>query len=132
MKTLEIYDPALCCSSGVCGPSPDQILIDFAGTIEALKTQGIEAKRFNLAQEPMAFVQNATAKDILTNKGETELPLVFVNGELKFSKSYPTLRQLQQALGLAESEAPKLVFIKTDAPKAFDQGSCCDSSTGCC
>jgi len=27
MKTIEIFDPAMCCSSGVCGPSVDPKLV---------------------------------------------------------------------------------------------------------
>ena len=30
MKTIQIYDPAMCCSSGVCGIEVDQTLVNLA------------------------------------------------------------------------------------------------------
>nr|QTX14232.1 Arsenical resistance operon trans-acting repressor ArsD [Klebsiella pneumoniae] len=29
MKTLTVFDPAMCCSTGVCGSDVDQVLVDF-------------------------------------------------------------------------------------------------------
>ncbi|MDB9569161.1 arsenic metallochaperone ArsD family protein, partial [Providencia rettgeri] len=53
MKKLEVFDPALCCSTGVCGTEVDQALVDFATDVDWLKKQGASIRRFNLAQEPM-------------------------------------------------------------------------------
>lgn len=36
---IEIFDPALCCSTGVCGPSVDPALIQVANAIEQLKNK---------------------------------------------------------------------------------------------
>ena len=46
MKTLQVYDPALGCSSGVCGVDVDQTLVDFAADLNWLKQQGVAVTRF--------------------------------------------------------------------------------------
>jgi len=59
MKTkIEVYDPPMCCSSGVCGPRVDPVLPRFAGDLKWLQEQGIEVARHNLAQQPLAFANN--------------------------------------------------------------------------
>lgn len=131
MNTVEIYDPALCCSTGVCGPTPDSDLTAFASTLEKLKAQGVAVSRHNLAQEPLAFAQNAAVKSILETEGDSALPLVFIDGTLQFRGAYPTAAQLEQALAPAAKQP--IAFSKVDAPKAtVKSSSCCDPSSGCC
>ena len=62
MKNIQIFDPALCCSSGVCGVDVDQALVSLAADLDWAKQQGIVVERFNLAQQPMDFAQNATVR----------------------------------------------------------------------
>ncbi len=37
MKTLQVFDPALCCSTGVCGVEVDQALVGFAADVDWAK-----------------------------------------------------------------------------------------------
>ncbi len=60
MKSIQIFDPALCCSSGVCGVDVDQQLVSFAADLAWAQQGGARIERFNLAQQPMAFAENAT------------------------------------------------------------------------
>ena len=39
MKTIQIFDPALCCSTGVCGVEADQALISFAADVDWVETE---------------------------------------------------------------------------------------------
>ncbi|MCX5752314.1 MAG: arsenic metallochaperone ArsD family protein, partial [Candidatus Krumholzibacteria bacterium] len=41
MVKLEVYDPPMCCSSGVCCPSVDQVLPRFASDLEWLRNKGM-------------------------------------------------------------------------------------------
>ncbi len=133
MNTVEIYDPALCCSTGVCGPTPDSDLTAFASTLENIKGRGVQVTRHNLAQEPLAFVQNAEVKAILEKDTDSALPLTFINGSLYFRGTYPTAEQLEKVLNLPAEKASPMTFVKVDAPKSSpSQDSCCDPSTGCC
>lgn len=95
IKTMiEVYDPAMCCSTGVCGSDVDDSLADFANDVKWLKSQGIEVIRFNLGQEPEAFKSNATVLTRLKSSGSDILPIIFINGEMVSEGGYPDRQQL--------------------------------------
>ncbi|MEX2382606.1 MAG: arsenite efflux transporter metallochaperone ArsD [Opitutales bacterium] len=89
MKTILIYDPAMCCSTGVCGPEVDPLLPRFAGMLAQLEGQGVKVERYNLAQQPLAFAQNPTVRALLEKEGPEVLPLIFVDGEIEMKGRYP-------------------------------------------
>lgn len=47
MKTLTVFDPAMCCSTGVCGSDVDQVLVDFSADVQWLKGRGVQVERYN-------------------------------------------------------------------------------------
>jgi len=100
MKKLTVFDPAMCCSTGVCGPDPDQALIDFASDFDWLKAHGVPAERWNLANQPMAFVLNHKASAFLKAKGSDALPLILVDNEERLSGRYPTRSELSEWFGI--------------------------------
>ena len=132
MTAVHVFDPAMCCSTGVCGPSVDAKLVRFAADLDWLKSQGIAVERFNLSQQPAAFADDAAVKVALETKGEAGLPVIKVDGEIKSSGVYPSRDELAAWAGLTvHAEA---------APKATSSG-CCGPSTssadpakksGCC
>ena len=65
MKIIQVFDPALCCNTGVCGVDVDQNLVSFSADVDWAKQNGAKIERFNLAQQPMAFAGNAIAKAFL-------------------------------------------------------------------
>ncbi|MFN3396876.1 MAG: arsenite efflux transporter metallochaperone ArsD [Thermodesulfovibrionales bacterium] len=97
---VEIYDPAMCCSSGLCGPSIDPVLVKMNDTVLALKKQGVEVERFNLAQQPKAFMENPDVKSLLTKNGKKILPITLVNGKIFKTDEYPSYEELCKALGI--------------------------------
>ena len=105
MKKIQVFDPALCCSTGVCGTEVDQALVDFGADADWLKRSGGTMERYNLAQQPMAFVENAVAKSFLERSGEECLPLVLLDGEIVLAGRYPTRRELARFAGLPESSS---------------------------
>ncbi len=52
MPKLQVFDPAMCCSTGVCGPSVDPTLPRFAADLEWLQSKGVQVERYNLARDP--------------------------------------------------------------------------------
>lgn len=88
-QSIQIYDPPMCCSSGVCGPEVDQSLVSFAGFLDQMKSKGATVERFNLAQQPLAFIQNPEVKAFLESDGADGLPLIFVNGVRVMAGGYP-------------------------------------------
>lgn len=99
-KKIDIYDPAMCCSTGVCGPDVDDLLTDFANDVKWMKSQGIEVNRFNLGQEPEAFKSNPVVIARLQNAGSDILPIIFINGERVSEGAYPDRNQLKDWFSL--------------------------------
>jgi len=90
MKTIQVYDPPMCCSTGICGTGIDPDLVNFAAMLVQLGQRGIHIERYNLAQNPIAFVNNPTVKSLLEADGTDVLPLIFWDGEVKLKGRYPT------------------------------------------
>jgi hypothetical protein len=113
MTAIRVFDPAMCCSSGVCGPSVDPQLARFSADLDWLKTQGVSVERFNLAQQPAAFAADQTVRSALETKGAAGLPVVKVNGEIKSSGVYPSRAELSAWAGIGDP------MLKTTS------GGCC-------
>jgi AhpD family alkylhydroperoxidase len=105
---LQVFDPPMCCSTGVCGPSPDPVLPRFAADLQWLASQGITVERFNLAQQPQAFAASETIKTALAQYGNDCLPLILVNGAIVNRGFYPTRKELATLAGLSKEKAPSL------------------------
>ncbi|OGA45242.1 MAG: transcriptional regulator [Betaproteobacteria bacterium RIFCSPLOWO2_12_FULL_62_58] len=100
MKTIQVFDPALCCSTGVCGVDVDQQLVTFAADVDWAKKAGARIERFNLSQQPLAFAQNAVVKGFLERSGQEALPLVLIDGEVALAGRYPTRDELARWTGI--------------------------------
>lgn len=100
MIAVRVFDPAMCCSTGICGPSVDPKLVRFSADLDWLKSQGVAVERFNLSQQPAAFANDTEVKTALETKGEAGLPLVKVNGEVKSSGTYPSRDELAKWAGV--------------------------------
>ncbi|RMF97798.1 MAG: arsenical resistance operon transcriptional repressor ArsD [Candidatus Schekmanbacteria bacterium] len=118
MKTLKIYDPALCCSTGVCGPNPDEKLVKLAAFLKGLNEKECKVERYNLAQQPEAYKENKVVANLMKKEGVKALPIFFINDEVVFSGEYPDISELEKLLNIASVD-------ESDA-------SCCDSEDcGC-
>ena len=104
MSKVEIFDPALCCPTGVCGPSVDPELTRLAAAVFTLEKKGFEIKRYNLGNEPIMFVENQMVNQILHDKGPDALPVVLVNGEILKVGEYPSNEELANWFDIQESE----------------------------
>lgn len=100
MPKLQVFDPAMCCSTGVCGPNVDPTLPRFAADLEWLKSKGVEVERFNLAQQLAAFSTTPKVKDALSSQGTKSLPVILVDGEVKASGGYPDRADLARFVGV--------------------------------
>jgi len=101
MPMIAVYDPPMCCSTGVCGPSVDPALPKFAADLDWLSVKGVEVVRYNLARNPGAFAQNALVRDALQKKGNECLPLILVDGKIVSTASYPNRDELMGLVGLS-------------------------------
>ena len=105
-QILHVYDPAMCCSTGICGPDVDTKLVQFAADLDWLKTQDVIVQRHSLSQNPAAFVENEAAKTALAKKGEAALPLLLVNGKVTASGRYPERVELAALFKLKATATP--------------------------
>jgi hypothetical protein len=126
MTAVHVFDPAMCCSTGICGPAIDPRLVRFATDLDWLEMQGVSVERFNLSQQPGKFAADAAVKSALETKGEAGLPLVKVNGEVKSIGVYPSRAELAAWAGVA---APALLRIVNDAKPEGSAGGCCGPVT---
>ncbi len=115
---VQVYDPAMCCSTGVCGPSIDPALARFAADLDWISREGAEVERFNFSQEPSAFASNAIVRTTLNEHGPDCLPMVLVDGLVVCQGKYPSRAMLAKLLGLEMPLVmPHLTVLK-------DQGCC--------
>ena len=99
-RQLELYEPAMCCQTGVCGPSVDQQLIDVREDLRWVEAQGAEVSRHNLSSDPDAFVANPKVTGLMTAFGEAALPALVVDGEIAIHGRYPSRQELAELLTL--------------------------------
>ncbi len=104
MTSIQVFDPALCCSTGVCGVDVDQQLVGFSADVDWAKQNGAEIERFNLAQQPMAFAENLVVKGFLERSGAEALPLILVDGEIALAGRYPNRDELARWAGITQVE----------------------------
>jgi hypothetical protein len=100
MKKLEVYDPPMCCSTGVCGPNVDPALVQFAADFLWVAGQGVHVERYNLAQQPQAYAANETVRAALATDGNACLPLILVDGQIVSKGKYPARKELAGLVGL--------------------------------
>ena len=83
----------MCCSSGVCGPNPNSVLIKFQDTIDKLKVDRIEVERYVITQSPEKFKENPQVIKLIQNEQLNVLPITFYNETVVLKGRYPTYEE---------------------------------------
>jgi AhpD family alkylhydroperoxidase len=104
MSKVQVFDPPMCCSTGVCGPDVDPALVRFASDLEWLESNGVEVERFNLSQEPAAFVSNPVVAEAMRGR-DGGLPLLLVGGRIVAQGSYPAREVLAELAGVTAAKS---------------------------
>lgn len=130
MKKMCIYEPALCCETGVCGVNVDPELLRISTVLNKLKEQGVAIERFNLSNAPMEFVKSNIVNQYVNEKGVEVLPVVTIEGEIVIAGRYPANDEI-----LALLELPAELLLPKGAVSCCGEDSevkscCCDG--GCC
>ncbi|MGF2054955.1 arsenite efflux transporter metallochaperone ArsD [Vagococcus fluvialis] len=117
---LELFEEALCCSTGVCGPSVDENLLRITGIFESLKKLNqVEVNRYNLSSNPADFTKNQIVLKELQEKGNDILPITLVNDKIVKTGSYPSNEEIQEFTGI--------VFVTQNSKN----NSCCGGKGTC-
>ncbi|WP_156290074.1 arsenite efflux transporter metallochaperone ArsD [Oceanobacillus salinisoli] len=104
MKKVEIFDPAMCCATGVCGPSVDPDLTRLASTVYSLEQKNVDITRYNLANDPAAFSDNEKVNKVLHEKGPDALPITLLGDEVVKVGSYPSNDEFAEWLDMRAEE----------------------------
>lgn len=120
---IQIFEGPLCCNTGVCGPDPDQALVNFTADLDWLTRQGVSVQRANLAQDPAVFAENTVARAFVQKVGASGLPLIVVDDVTVVTGRYPSRAELARIAGI-------------EAPAEESVTGCCGSgapaAAGCC
>ncbi|MEU4711055.1 arsenite efflux transporter metallochaperone ArsD [Nocardia salmonicida] len=126
MSKIEVFEPALCCNTGVCGPDVDQALVSFSADLDWLRGQGGDITRFNMASEPLAFAGNDAVRGFLEVAGSQGLPLVLVDGVTTLTGRYPTRDEIARWSRTTQvSPAPKGVALLDISEDSCGGPGCC-------
>lgn len=128
MKKMTIYEPAMCCSTGLCGVGVDPELLRISTVLNTLKKNGIDIDRFNLSNAPTEFVKNKAINDLITTKGADVLPATVLDGEIIITGRYPTNEELTNLLNVSGSilnEQPKVDETQKSEGYGCSGGTCC-------
>lgn len=101
MIRIEIFDPPMCCSGGMCGPDIDPKLLDIAEAILKLKDQHadeVQVARYVLSQQPAEFMRNKEVMEIIRRRGVSNLPITCINGMIWKRGEYPSLEELESKI----------------------------------
>ena len=115
MLNIEIYEEAMCCSTGVCGTEPDETLIKTNQINEYLKQNQIEVQRYNMNNNPNEFIKNKEVIRLIQEKGNEVLPITFIEGNIAKPGAYIT-----------QEEADEIITVNQ-----MRNGGCCGGD-GCC
>lgn len=132
MNKLEIFEPAMCCSTGVCGVEVDPVLIQFNADLQWLAGQGVEVSRYNLSQNPGEFAVNPLVLQELV-AGMERLPLTLIDGHIVATGVYLSRTQLLQKMALPPAtEATASQATQTKPHIRIPVSGGCTPGSGCC
>ncbi len=125
MKKLEIFEPAMCCSTGLCGVGVDPELLRISTILNTLEKNDIKVERYNLQSAPQAFVTSSLVNQYIKEKGVEGLPVAVLDGEIVIKCRYPSNQEFVSLL-----ELEKNILIEEEESTTGSDDCCC--SEGCC
>jgi len=128
MTTITVYDPAMCCSTGLCGTDVDQKLVDLPADLDWIKTQGVTVLRFGLSRESAEFAANDTIRQIMQESEGDDLPVFMVDGNLKAKARYPGRAELAEWGGLSAPTPEIAEQVRESIAEPAKASSCCGSA----
>lgn len=128
MTKLELFERALCCPTGVCGPSVDEDLLMITSVFESLKNiENVEAIRYNLANNPDVFAGREEVIGAIHKNGKKALPITILDGGIVKTGEYPSKDEISE---LVHVDLDHITIEQNNAEEA----SCCgdEKTDSCC
>ena len=95
---VELFDPPMCCPTGLCGPTLDQTLLDVNEMILTLQAEGHTVERYQMTGQPQAFLSNPDVMRLVREQQMAALPITVVRGQVVKVGAYPTLAEIKTHL----------------------------------
>ncbi len=95
---VEIFDPPMCCPTGICGPTIDQTLLDVNEMILRLQAEKVQVARYQMTSDPQAFLNNTDVMRLVREQQMAALPITVVRGKVIKAGEYPTLPEIKSNL----------------------------------
>lgn len=131
MKKMQIFEPAMCCSTGLCGVGANPELLRISTVLNSLKKIGVDVERFNLSSAPQEFINNNVVNQYLNAIGADGLPVVVLDGQIMITGRYPTNAELTKLLDLpAGTLENKPISVKVKVTPKKSGG--CNCKGGSC
>lgn len=129
MKSMQIYEPAMCCPTGLCGVGVDPELLRISAVLNTLEKNGVKVERFNLTSAPQEFIKNNAVNNIIKTEGVDALPLTVLEGEIIITGRYPTNEEFVEHLNVPVSYVGEQTNEVNEEEEQL--GGCCCSEGDC-
>jgi hypothetical protein len=123
MKKMQIFEPAMCCSTGLCGVGVDPELLRISTVLNSMEKNGVTVERFNLSSAPQEFIMNKVVNNFIKANGVDGLPITVLDGEIIINSRYPKNEEFVKLLNIPMSfigEQPKVANATIT-----EKGGCC-------
>lgn len=100
MKELIIYEGAMCCSTGLCGPEPDKSLIELNETLRKLQKEykDVQVQRASLSFNMNMFLENKNVFQLVKENGPNILPIMSFDGQIISKQKYLSYDELKNVI----------------------------------
>lgn len=104
MTTLEVFAPSWC-PAAYLEHDDEPEACRFAADVEWLAAHGVQVDRATLSDQPGRFVEHDAVRFLMNVLGPAVLPVVLVDGLMRWHGSYPSREQLAEWGGVQEELA---------------------------
>ncbi|HCL02715.1 MAG TPA: arsenical resistance operon transcriptional repressor ArsD [Lachnoclostridium phytofermentans] len=133
MKIMQIFEPAMCCSTGLCGVGVDPELLRISTVLNSLQKNGVKVDRFNLSNAPQEFITNHVVNKYIQEHGVAGLPVTIVDNEIVITGRYPNNDEFIQLLNIPNNFLnEKSDTANTNSNNDNNESNECGCSGGSC
>jgi hypothetical protein len=106
MTELTLYEEAMCCSTGVCGPDPDDELVEVSAALDQLENDfDVDVSRANMQHNIEQFLETEQIADLVEEHGPSILPITVVDDDIVAKEAYLSYDELASTIeGSADSQ----------------------------
>ena len=135
-KSFIIYESAMCCSSGVCGPNPDKSLIDLQDALDKMKDMGAKVERYSITGNPKKFRENPDVVKLMQERQIKALPITTYEGKVVKVGGYPNIEELKKYFqdsntGLPATEEKMGSKACCSGQETIGDEGCCAGQNSC-